>query len=88
MGKDYDERIARRRAEMAAGDKRQRLLLLGAVVVFAIIGLVLFAGSRMAKGPMDVNKASASQLEKLPGSDRKRRRRSSPDDLTARRTTY
>ncbi|MCC6882261.1 MAG: helix-hairpin-helix domain-containing protein [Verrucomicrobiales bacterium] len=67
MGKVYDEMIARRRAEMATGDKRQRLLLLGAIVVFAIIGLVLFAGSRMAKGPMDVNKASAAQLEKLPG---------------------
>lgn len=67
MARSIEQRIARRRADMAASEKRQRLLLIGAVVVFAIIGLVLFVGKKVASGPLDVNTATAAQLQSLPG---------------------
>lgn len=61
------EAIRRRREEMAAGDRRSRLLFLGVVVAFAVVALVLLVAQRAASGPLDLNKASVEKLQTLPG---------------------
>ena len=67
MGKAFERMMERRKARMAADDRRQRLLFVG-IAVAIVLGLgVLFIRKRIESGPLDVNKATAAQLEKLPG---------------------
>ena len=61
------EALDRRWAEMKATGQRTRLLTMGILAVFAIIAVVVFLQTREPNGPFDVNKASAAELESLPG---------------------
>jgi len=61
------EQIAQRREEMAANDRRSRLLFLGLVAAFAVAVVVLLVVRWAQSGPLDLNRASISKLETLPG---------------------
>lgn len=61
------EEIAERRAAMAESDRRNRkLFLLGIAAFVLLIGVALIVRA-VRSGPIDLNRASAAQLDTLPG---------------------
>ncbi len=67
MKTSFEERIARQKADMAASDQRNRWLLIAIVVGFAVVALFFALKRRVASGPIDVNRATAAELERIPG---------------------
>ena len=54
---------------MKAADRKNRMILMAIIAGFAVVALVLFLKDRVPTGggPVDINKASAAELERLPG---------------------
>lgn len=63
------ERLQRRRAEIRRDARREKLILFAVVVGFTLAALFLYFKTRQPAGfggPLDLNSASISQLDKLP----------------------
>lgn len=67
MKPSLEERLARQKEEMAASDRRNRWLLIAIVVGFVIAAGFFALKRRGASGPLDVNRATAAELERIPG---------------------
>lgn len=67
MRPSFEERLARQKADMAAGDLRNRWLLIAIGVGFAVAILFFAMKRRGPSGPIDVNRATAAELERIPG---------------------
>ena len=51
---------------MAERDRRNHFILLAIIGGFLFVGLALYVKNRQPGGPVDVNRASVSQLDRLP----------------------
>jgi competence ComEA-like helix-hairpin-helix protein len=51
---------------MAAGERRNQLILIAIIGGFIVVAIALYWKSRPPGGPIDINRATAAELERLP----------------------
>ncbi|NNE94021.1 MAG: helix-hairpin-helix domain-containing protein [Verrucomicrobiales bacterium] len=61
------DRLSQFRKSSSSGGRNNKLIIIAVVVGFILLAGYLFLKSRADRGPFDVNKATAAQLETLPG---------------------
>ena len=67
MGRSLDPKLERRQKQLDSQRRISRLLFFGIIFVFILATVFLLIRKQSENGPVDINKASAAQLEKLPG---------------------
>lgn len=60
------QRLEQYQASIENAGRRENRIFIAIVVAFAIAALVVFLVKRTPQGPVDVNRASAAELQKLP----------------------